>query len=546
MPIQPSFTTTFDRVNNEMVFTDTTNYSAQGYSLGPGIGQSLVWGFLEVKYNTGAGDVVVYSNLPVGTPPPWPVTKDSDSNNTAVVTFATTPTIPLTASGTPIPAQYTITYRVAVFTGLVVEQGTAVNSYSYNFTDPDICIKTAVNCAESAVQSTDDTVYDVPNGNLVSITRAHTLYPPPASGQAVLGPQNLGTLIYTPVFTTTWTAELISTATYLMNDGLTIIVELSGIKEFQVVCDTNLSKILCCLVNLQNEYEAMLCKNPVKAEMFKNTKIDPSLQHLVLFLAAQSAGNQSKMDAQYSQLILASGCGTDCGCTDTTPTIVTPTGGGFTYALTSTGNTIAITTTVSGSAVTWNVELSAALQAAIAAITNTAVSTTTTQFLSVVQTGTAPNLNYRVNFDANEIEKLIVIDPALNVTLDYLEFTQTNIVNQGSKLTAVGSQTVFLGTDVNGAVINPNTAVSYAVFVLANMLVTGTTPITASASVMSSNTTLQVSSVTNLEAEVFHINTTTGAVYIRLYNPQTGQVYTCDDIKLGTWDKIYIKFNLKA
>lgn len=545
MALNISFTTTFNRVTGLITFVDTTNYTSQlppGTIFGVNASQK---GYIKVTYNTGSGNQTVYNNLPVPPNPPWPAT--NSSNVGPVVVFSpSTINIPLTSGGLPIPASYTVTYTSVVFIGLATIISTQVNTYNYNFTDPSICLKTAVNCSESALQSSDDTVYDIPNGNIVSITRAHTLYPPPASGQLPLGPLNQATLIQTPIYTTTWTAELISTVTYLMNDGLIIIVELTGIKEFQVVCDTNLSKILCCLVNLQKEYESLLCKNPVKAELFKSTKLDPSLQHLSLFLAAQSAGNQSKMDCEYTALVKASGCGDDCGCGDTTPVIVQPTGVGFSYTLQSSGGTIVVTQSIVGNTINWDIDIDPALLAQLNNVTNTVVSTSTPQFISVTQVGAAPNLDYQVDFDPNEVDKLIIIDPNLNVTLDYLEFTQTDIVNLGSKINPVGGQTVILGTDILGAPISPNQASNYAVFVFNQLLVTGTDPFTATANVMATNNPIQVANITNVAAEVFHVDSTLGDVYVRLYNPQNGQIYTLQDIKSGTWDKIYIKFNLKA
>ena len=543
MPLNISFTTTFNRVTNTITFVDTTNYVAQGFILG---GPASMKGYVKVSYNTGAGDVIVYNNLPTPPNPPWPAT--DSSNVGANVVFTPTINIPLTSSGDPIPATYTVTYYVAVFAGLLTFTDTQINTYQYSFTDPSVCIETVINCLESAIQSTDDTDYSVPNATITNLVRQHTLYPPPASGQPTLGPLNNITLLYTPIYTTTWTAEVVSTVTYLMNDGLIVIVELSGVKEFQALCDTNLSKIICCLVNLQKEYEALECKNPVKAEIFKNTKLDPSLQHLALFLAAQSAGNQSKMDTEYAALLEASGCGGDCGCADSTPVLVQPAGVGFTYNLTSTGGTIDITTTVVGSAITWNVEVDPAILAAIQNASTTTVSTTTPSYLTITQVGVAPNLDYQVDFNPGAVQNVLsmrlVIDPNLNAGLDYLEFTLDLISQQGTK-TQVPTN-VYLGTDINGAVVNPNAAANFALFVVEAPLVTGTDPCIAACNVMRSNDTLLVTSLKNIEAEVFYVDTTTGDVYLRLYNPQNGQVYTLSDLKTGTFDKIYINFNLTA
>lgn len=544
MALNISFTTTFDRTTGKINFTDTTNYTAGGYPLGF---VNQMKGYIKVTYNTGSGPVVVYNNTPVPPNPPWP-TPDS-SNTGAVVNFVpSTINIPLTSAGVPLPAQYQVTYTVVIFALLpqpTTYTFTQTNTYQYTLVDPSVCIETVVNCNESAVQSQDTTVYTIPDGVITSLVRAHTLYPPVTSGATVLGPLNQTTLVYSPIYTTTWTAEIISTVTYTMNDGLIVVVALSGVKEFQVVCDTNLSKILCCLVNLQNEYEALLCKNPVKAQMFKDNKLDPSLQHLALFLAAQSAGNQSKMDTEYAELVKASGCGGDCGCGDSVPALVPTIGVGFSYSLQSSTNSIVVTTTVVGSTISWDININPAILAAITGST-TVVSTTTPNSLSITQVGVPPALDYQVDFIPNEIEKLLVIDPTLNATPDYLEFTQTDIVNSGVNINPVGSQSVILGTDNAGNVINPNAANSLAVFTLSGMLVNNSVTFTATCNVMSSLSGFVGTSVVNLAAEVFHIDTVTATIYLRLYNPQNGQVYTLQDIKTGTWDKVYIKFNLKA
>lgn len=526
-----------------MTFVDTTNYVSQGVLFG--VNASLK-GYLKITYNTGSGSTVAYNAWPTPPNPPWPATDSSDVAGNAV--FSTTVNIPLTSAGLPLPAEYTVEYKAVVFIGLATIVSTKTNIYTYSLQDPSICIDTAVNCLNSALESNDATNYSVPNATVVSITRDHTLYPPPASGLAQMGPLNSSTLIYSGIYTTTWTAEIISTVTYLQPDGLIVIAVLSGVKEFQVSCDTNLSKIICCLVNLQNEYEALECKNPVKAQIFKSTRLDPSLQHLALFLAAQSAGNQSKMTSEYQQLIEASGCGGDCGCGDTTPQIVAPVNVTMAYAVNSPLNTIDVTTVVAGNVTTFNIDIDPAILAAIGNVSNTVVTTTTPSYLTITQVGVAPNLDYQVDFNPDAVQNVLnmrfVIDPNLNVGLDYLEFTLDLISQQGTK-TQVPTN-VYLGTDINGAVSTPNAASDFAIFVVEAPLVTGTDPCIAASNVMRSNDTLLTTSLKNIDAEIFYVDTTTGDVYVRMYNPQNGQAYTLADLKSGTFDKIYINFNLTA
>ena len=546
-----TFNTTFNRTLAvpEIQVTDTTNYTTQvpPYNF---LLDSTFQGRLRITYNVGSGEVPIYDNLNGISPDFLP-----DGVTAGGVQYVgPTIVLPLDTNGKPLPAEYKVTYKVnvTVDVNIIPNQSyevITVNTYNYSMVDPAPCLEVVVNCLASSLSSTDDAVYDI-QGATYTITRQHTLYPPPASGAAVQGPANLQTLIYSPIVTTTWTAECISTVTYTFQDGLIVIVTIEAVKEFAVSCDTNLSKILCCLINVQKEYEAMECVNPVKAEIIKSSKLDPTLQHLTLFLAAQQAGNVTKMTSEYAAIIEASGCGEDCGCGGDTPSIVQVTNPAaipnMTYAVSSPLGTISVVPSVVGNVTTFNIDLSTALQNILNSVGSTTVSTTTPSFLSVTQTGLAPNYNYQVDFisgstsNVNQVSKLLVIDPTKDDTIDYLEFTKYDVVNQGPNVNPVGSQSVLLGTTV------PNQSTDPAVVILSTILDTNTLPKIVQANVMRTDNTIVYTNVKNLEAEVFYTDLTTGVIYIRFYNPITGTPYTLLDLKSGTWGEIHLSINIFA
>jgi hypothetical protein len=522
-----TFNTTFNRNTGKIIITDTTNYGSYGINLAT-LG-NFVDGYVRITYTTGAGTVVLYDNINGGSPDIQLVA--------GVLVWNGDINIPLTTTGLPLPAEYTVLYEA--FCGFDNNLNSftvnSTNTYQYNITDPLVCIETSVDCATSTATSVDTTVYEIQNATVVSLVRAHTQYPPPASGYAVNGPFNLITVIYTPIVTTTWTAEVITTVTYLLTSGLYVIIDLTGVKEFQVICDTNLSKILCCLTDLQKQYESLECSNPVKASNFRTNRLDPTLQHLVLFLAAQTAGNQTKMAQQYAAIIEVSGCSESCNCNGTTPTAVSPSQGGpaATFLVNSPLGTIQVQTVVAGNLTTFNIELSPALQAAIAAITNTVVTTGTPTFLDLTSSTVGSTTTYNIDYlpPANPIgfsvcNKRIFIDLSTIGTFPaaYLPIAWTQIGATGTGISSVGSHTISLGTS------SPNASTDYAVITIGGVLTTPTNPYTVSAQVMSRYTTVSNTVAYDIACEVLFSNFTTGAITIRLVNPVTGQPLKLADL----------------
>ncbi len=518
-----SFVTTFNRITGLISVEDTTDYAALGFILGT---NSNMEGFLRVTYDIGSGETVIYDNLAGATP-------DLSNNLGPDITFSATIDIPVVSDDIPLPATYRVTYVSNVYFGLLQETGTLTNAYDYNIDDAEICINTRVECMASALQSEDATDYTIDNATFNSVVRAHTLYPPPTSGLSNMGPLNLSTLIYTPIATSAWYSEIISTVTYTLTSGLIVIVQLSGTKKFDVDCDNNLNAILCCLVSVQAQYEEMVCSNPVKAANYKKTVVDPTFAHLVLFLAAQQAGNGTKMASEYAAILAVSGCDEDCGCTSNVSIVQVSGVNGATaaYAVDSPNGTIQVVGEVNGNVTTFHLELSAALLSILSNVGSTIVTTTTPSFLTITQIGTAPNYNYRVDFNPSAFGDIAPeISMRIETTVPAASPYAVGVLNVMNVSGGMFNPAASFGIQIGQG--SPNVGADVALFRVTNFLAGTAVDYVLTPSYM--NLTANATDLSNIQAEVFWFDSvsTTGDFIIRLLNPSNGQPYTLT--QLGT------------
>lgn len=531
-----SVKTTFNRVTGKIVIEDTTDYVAQGVD----VSTDGLEGYLSVTYNIGSGEIVLYNNIGGSTPDISPATSLISSADID---------IPLANDGiTPLPAEYTVTYNV--ISAILSADVTAVTQYTYSLVDTSIAIQSQVNCLTSSITSTDVTDYTSDGCTIESIVRAHTLFPPPASGQTVMGPLNLESLVYSPISTTTWTSQVISTVTYLQSDGLYISVQFTGSKEFQATCDVNLSKIVCCLINLDNEYESLESTNTVKAASFKSLTIEPTMRHLTLFLAAQSAGNYDKMTSEYQKILNASHCTEDCGCNDDGPTIVQVLSAGSSVCVVdSPSGNIAVTSEVIGDTTYYHLNLSTALLTILSNVVQYTADTTTPSYISVTTSGTNPK-NFRINYvgptpnQAGLMVRDLVVYKNTGVGNNYL-LDNAAVSTYGLRFT--GSETMYLGQS--------NVALSTDI---ACVKVTGffdptdypvPSEYTVHAQVERSADALSYTAAKQVECEVLWKDPTnaSGSFVLRLYDPTTGTPYTFADLDtlLGTTG-VYISLTVST
>lgn len=513
--------TTFDRINGHIVIQDLTDYAGQGVNLGT----SPAEGFLKVEYNTGSGWNIIYNNYAGPTPdinPPNNYVNQVDIN------------IPL-SNGLPLVATYRVSYLVNITGPIELSASTQVE-YEYYFKDPEICLQTTVDCQCSKLTSVDVTNYQVAYATVNSITRAHTLYPPPASGWSPLT-LNVVTVVYTPIVTNTWTSELISTVSYVQDNGLYVTVELSGSKEVNVVCDTNLGKILCCLTQIDKTYNAYLCKSPVKAENYAQTVVQPTWHYITLFLAAQTAGDQTKAATAYQNILDYSGCG-DCKCNDA-PALVTGCGSGsgggssMVYAVESQDGSIDVTQSVLGNTTTFNVEVSSALQNIINNLGNAIDVVGAAPDITVTSAGSNPKV-YTVAYSGPEvhtnqiIQKQLIIQPPSGSPGNFMDLVVNEIANQGPNV-ATPPHTYKLGFT------SPNLSTDLALIYISGFITAPSSKnyiVNASINKMYNNNQIPLAppagansalaAAQNIRLEVFHSYgaSTSGLVVLRFVDPQ--------------------------
>lgn len=526
-----SIKVTFDLTTGYIDIQDTTDYAGQG------ITPTDVDGFLKVEYNTGSGNLAAYNNLAGPTPDIVP----------PVYTNATPISYPVDSDGNVLPASYTVTYKIIVDDGVTEQEFVNTFSYEYNFTAPEICITGEVNCLTSTIKSTDVTEYDSPtNATQQSLSRTHTLYPPPTSGLSPTS-NSLTVLTVSPVYTTTWTSEIVSDLVYLHDNGFYINLQLSGTKEIQVVCDTNLSKILCCINQIDKTYNNYLCKNPVKATNYAENVVIPTWRYLVLYLAAITAGNATKAASAYANILEYSQC-EDCGCDDEV-SLVTPVNGGGatqTYSVTSPDNSVEVVTVVVGSNTEFQLQVSATIQNIINNLGNAIDVVSGDSYITVTPSGSNPK-TFTITYTGPTIHTQQLVQKQLAISLgggiDYLDCIVTEINNVGPDVAPL-PHTVFIGGTPFG-----NSSTDTPIITVSGFLAAGSAKAyIANASVMRFTKTLIPTTImTPFKLETFWCepNSTTGEIYFRFVD-NTGLMVPslADLIAMSSYETIYVSIDI--
>lgn len=528
-----SISPTLNNILVQIQVSDTTDYAGQGIPLD---GSYTVSGYLRIYLTSATGTTLIYDNIGGASPDINPV---NNLQNTSTIA------LPQDSNGNIMQGTYTFTYYVEATDGSVRYDATNTYTYDYDMALPEVCLTESINCVSSMATGYDETDY----GTYAStISRTHTLYPPPASPMSSVTSSTATVIAGPNIYDKTWTHYISSDVTYVFSDGLTAILQLQGSREFEVLCDIGLSKLFCCLDKMWRRYKSWSKTNPVRAQDYWNETVAPTNTAVLAYKAALDAGSVNKATQYYQEIIETSGCGDDCGCSDDSPQQVYPVGAtAGQFNVDSPDGSITVIPEVVGSVTTFHVQVSSALQQIISNFYTTTVTTTTPSYLQIVQTGTTPTRNYEINFiptaitgASNLAVKVFVIDPALSATPDYIGFTQTDVVNQGTKINNVGSQTVLLGNTV------PNQSTDVAIFYIDGIFVTSSDEASVTASLIRCNDTATLTNTRNLDVEVFHRDYSTGRIILRLYNPQNGQPYTLADLMSGTFDKIYIGLNITA
>ena len=534
LAIQP----TFNNISGQIIVDDQTDYVGQGIPLD---GTYTVRGFLAITLASATGTSTIYNNIGGATPDINPV-----SSTTSVLTID----LPKDSGGNILQGTYSIVYNVIVTDpdqiGVVVADVTASFDYTYQQDLPKVCLTADVNCQGATITSYDSTDY----GLYAIVSRTHNLYPPPATGATTITGTQASLSSGSPIYDKTWTQEVLSTVTYNLPDGLIAIVYVEGSREIPVVCDLGMSKIFCCLKKVFNRYNSLLAKNIVAANDMYIDTVKPMLEAMVMYNAAVAAGNTNGASYYYNLTVETSGCGEDCGCNSTEPQLIEPNIGSSNVTIvTSPDNSISVVPVVDGVTTTYQIQVSAALQQALAAIKNTVVTTATPTYLEVTSATVGNTTTYTVNYKpvgglgySTSMKRILIPSGTTGTSpSDYIAPTVAQVANIGANIVSPAtSHTILLGQTV------PNASTDTALITIGNVLVDGTLPYQVSAEVMGKYSSAVVGSLADLDVEVLYSNVSSGAVTLRLINPTSGNPYTLADLNTKGYGDIYVSLTINS
>lgn len=302
----------FDLTTGNLTLTDSSNYAGALTLASP----YRIYGLFQVIDPNGT---VVYINSGY-------VLDDFSSPDTNITAsdFTKVITIPTATGGGYLFGTYTINYKVQVIedfgtTNLPTNIVTKLDSGNLCQPFPDECTSTfEFNCNTAIIKNTDTTAY----GAYASITRVHSLIPPPLSNQPTqTGNQTV--LVYNSgvPYTGTWSWLIESTLTYAVGNNTTIIVEVTGEGEQKVVCDTNFCKLLCVLLKYRTEFLKKAAARALTQQDWNNYNFvwDDYVAAYQAQLCGKDASQiQKYIDNIYNIIGIEDGC--DCGCDGETPT----------------------------------------------------------------------------------------------------------------------------------------------------------------------------------------------------------------------------------
>ena len=222
MPITPSQLSSilrvkkeFNLVTGDLTLTDLTDFAGYGV-IAPDTAKTL----LKIVTPTGS---VLYQNAGYDT-------DDYSSPDFTLVTTTYTGTLPTDVNGDYLTGTYTVYMKCQVVDNSVTVEGSATSTAAVCGCSVTVSIDLSVDYATALLTSVDTTNY----GPYVSLTRVHTIYPPPISG---LPSQTTSatTNVYSNIVTTTWSSKVASTIVYLFANDTYVTCYAEGSKEILVV-----------------------------------------------------------------------------------------------------------------------------------------------------------------------------------------------------------------------------------------------------------------------------------------------------------------------
>jgi hypothetical protein len=355
-----SFNTTFDltATSPEVIFLDTTDWAGQG------IATADVNGCFKIVAPSG---ITVYNNTDY-------TNVGCDIRTATSLTSQQTIPLPLGGDGLVEAGIYTITYTQ--YDSNLSVYYTQVNTYTYEYVSPEICISQTADCISPQFTSTDITEYEV-EGITPIKTIVHTLYYPNGSTGGGSPLVSATTVLSTGVFYNgVQTSEIEATLSYTFTDGLIVLDIIEGSKDFKVDC-TYICSIYCCIRDLE---QRVIAAKGVNDRLYKDLSFTFHQVMAFVGLADQAikCGKSDDVNCYLENIQELTNCTSDCSCSGDEPDRVSGLGGLINEVVVTSGGTpIIVTPVVVGNTTTYTISLSSSF-----------VSTVNSSYNSVVVGGT--------------------------------------------------------------------------------------------------------------------------------------------------------------
>lgn len=522
---------------------DATDWAANGITLGT----DTVNLYFRLRITTSLGTTTLYDNLSGPTPDIIVVSAGQQAQLLNM--------IPTGQDSDIVQGTYELTIR-AEGSGPAIDSFDELGyeSYTLNYTWPEVCIKTGVFCDKSQVQSDDISDYGIYATN---ISRSHTLYPPPASGapsQVTPLPVN----VYGPnIWSKTWTAQIISVVTFTFADNFVVYKQLDNAKEFEVVCSREICSVMCCVTKMFRKYEVMWGRQGTgDGKDYFSRVVIPGMMHAMAFLLHQNCGRTQAAAAEVALLKQITGCGECDECGDDEPLIILPTvgSGNLQVVVDSPLGTVTVTPEVISNVQYFHLEVSAAIQQIINQFKAITMSSDNLALLRVAPyiDSVDGHINWVLSPQTaglikNQISYRVKIYANPSPAIGQPEFLLSNVLVKvnGDK---VQEPTFGLGNTT------PNTLTDYAVMDVSDFFagqltdpptVDPETPYELHAQVMRStddkdNFTL----VDDIECRILWFDTAAPNFRVQLYSPVDGQPLLLSD--LSAKDDIYLAIRINV
>ena len=309
MPITPSQLSSilrvkkeFNLVTGDLTLTDLTDFAGYGV-IAPDTAKTL----LKIVTPTGS---VLYQNAGYDT-------DNYSSPDFTLVTTTYTDTLPTDVNGDYLTGTYTVYMKCQVVDNSVTVEGSATSTAAVCGCSVTVSIDLSVDYATALLTSVDTTNY----GPYVSLTRVHTIYPPPISG---LPSQTTSatTNVYSNIVTTTWSSKVASTIVYLYANDTYVTCYAEGSKEILVEPDT-LCATLCIIKKFRADFYSKFGK---KCSDDMEAAYNLACDEFALAMQAARCGQDITPYVNKIYEITGIDPNCDCGCSGSDyPTPVVPT-----------------------------------------------------------------------------------------------------------------------------------------------------------------------------------------------------------------------------